>query len=203
MTGWAALIITYSIVLLPLVILAVLATRRLMKRRRGRDTIEGIAASCLVAICAGMLLTRGIGVQPGILSWGLFAIICGLLIAPPEPLKLQDAATYAIIPALALLGTLLAIYFIPYWLSDAFGAVMSSTSTKAPIAPGRALSFTLFGSIASIPAITVAIIARSRIVVLLKWLYNADVKRIGAIEKLVNTIIRIGISVAALLAVAH
>jgi hypothetical protein len=134
--------------------------------KRSTETYEGIAASSLVAVCAGLLLTKGIGVQAGILAWLAFVIVCGVLIWLPSPPSPKNALASAIAPAPCLLGTLLAVYFIPLWLEGAAGAVISTTIPRQTpvVPPERALTFTLFATLATIPAIAIAIAARSMVI---------------------------------------
>lgn len=193
---------TYAVVLLPLAYALFIMLRALSHQARSAEVYEGIAASCLVAVCAALLLTRGIGVQPGILAWLAFVLLCGAAIWLPGPLRLRDVLTSSVAPSLALLATLLAVYLIPLWLFGTLGPVISSAEPLSqPISEIRALTFTLFASLASIPAIAVAIYARNRIVATAKALYGMDPKRLGSVEKAMNSLIRIGTTIAALLVV--
>jgi hypothetical protein len=126
-------------------------------------------------------------------------VFCGLTIWLP-PLKPRHVIACASAPALALLGTLLAVYLIPVWLAGVFGPVMSTlTASGAGVSPLRALSFTLFASLITIPAIAVAIYARNRVLDAGKAVYGLDPRRLGRVEKIVNSALRIGATVAALL----
>jgi hypothetical protein len=202
MIGYALIAIFYAIVLIPLAFLLARTLETLSRADRSAEVYEGIATSCIVAVCAGLLLTRGLGVQPSILAWTAFIIVCGVTIWLPPPLRLRDVLACATAPSLALLGTLLAVYLIPAWLFGIFGAVASTTTAVSPeISSLRALLFTLFVSLVSIPAIAVAIYARNHILGVSKALYGADPAALGRLEKVVNSALRIGAALAAVFVV--
>ncbi len=192
----------YLLVLAPLAVAMMWGLSRLASNERSTETYQGIAASSLVAVCEGLWLTKGIAVQPGILAWLTFVIVCGVLIWLPSPPRPKDALACAIAPSLCLLGTLLAVYFIPLWLEGVAGAVISTTSPReTPVVPERAITFTLFVALATIPAIAIAIAARNIVISVGKTLYGIDPNRLGRVEKTINTLVRITTSLAAVFVV--
>lgn len=202
MAGFLIIAAAYGLVLLPLAFVLFRTLKALSRHARSAEVYEGIAASCLVAVCAALLLTRGIGVQPGILAWLAFVLVCGVVIWLPKPLRLRDVLASAVAPSLALLAGLLAVYLIPLWLFRTLGSVISTLPAPArPVGEERALTFTLFASVASIPAIAVAVYARNRIVETVKGLFGVDPKRLGRVEKAVNSLVRVGSTIAALFVV--
>jgi hypothetical protein len=141
-------------------------------------------------------------VQPSILAWLAFVVVCGLTIWLPPPLKPGHVIACAIAPSLALLGTLLAVYLIPAWLAGVFGPVISTLAASgAAVSPLRVLSFTLFTSLITIPAVAVAIYARNRVLEVGKAVYGVDPRRLGRVEKIVNSVLRLGTTLAALFVV--
>jgi hypothetical protein len=79
MIGYAIVIVVYGFVLFPLVIALAMTLSTLSHAERSTEIFEGIGASCVVAVCAGIFLTRGFGVQPGILVWLAFVPVQGSL----------------------------------------------------------------------------------------------------------------------------
>jgi hypothetical protein len=62
------------------------------------------------------------------------------------------------------------------------------TASGAGVSPLRALSFTLFASLITIPAIAVAIYARNHVLDAGKAVYGLDPRRLGRVEKIVRVI---------------
>lgn len=202
MIGFAIIAAVYALTLLPLAFALFRTLKALSRDARSAEVYEGIAASCLVAVCAALLLTRGIGIHAGILAWLAFVLVCGIAIWLPKPLRLRDVLASAVAPSLTLLAALLAVYLIPFWLFGTLGPVISATlPPTVPVGEERALTFTLFASIASIPAIAVAVYARNRITDTVKALYGVDPKKLSRVEKAANSLVRIGTTVAAFLVV--
>jgi hypothetical protein len=110
----------------------------------------------------------------------------------------------AIAPALVLLGTLLAVYLFPAWLGYGLGrAVSTEASVFVTPDPIRALSLTLFASILTVPGVAIAIYARDWVLRTVKTMYGLDPKKLTRVEKSINSMVRIGAAILAIVVVAR
>lgn len=198
-----AVLMLYALCLVPLGFALRRSLKALSTETRSREVYEGIAFSCIIAVLAALFLTRGLEPQPSILGWLGFVVACGLSLWLPDPPRFKDVMVCAVAPALALLATLIAIFLIPYCLSGMFGPMMSTVQPVKvpPFYPIRALLFTLFVSLVSIPAIAVAVYARRRVLTLGKLAVGDSSKALGNVEKMINTLTRIATTVAAIFVV--
>lgn len=205
MLVYIVIVIAYAVVLVPVAVSLVRVLRELARNPNRNEIYEGIAASCLVSVLAALLLTSGIGVRGGILTWSTYVAVTGIAIWLPQPVRGRDALCCAIAPALVLLGTLLAVYLLPVWLGQAAGAIVSSDRSVSGSGPSslQAFTLTLFVSVISIPGTMVGIYARSGVVRFVKKLFALEPEKFGNVEKIFNTCIRIGALVLTIFAVAQ
>src|SRR4051794_36514638 len=96
------------------------------------ERLEGIAASCLAGIAAGVLLTEH-NVSPSSqwYVWGLFIIVCGLVISPPQRFRAKCLLAASLPAAVCLILTMLARGAISILMGASFAAVASMELTPA------------------------------------------------------------------------
>jgi hypothetical protein len=62
------IVAVYAAALVPLAFILARTLSAISRADRSAEIYEGVGASCIIAVCAGLLLTRGIDVQPSILA---------------------------------------------------------------------------------------------------------------------------------------
>jgi hypothetical protein len=204
MVGLILIAIPYAVCLAPIILLLITALQMLaMDRKDLEQVLEGVAASSFLAVLASLMLTRGVGVQGGILIWLVFVAACGLSIWLPTPINIRNLFIVAVMPSLVLLGSALAIYGIPQFLDQAYCGVISALPGQCHIPTGNVMLITLFVFMASIPGIIAGVYARNQLVSFIKWSTTVKPSTLTRIEKLLNSLIRIGAIVMGIFVLAR
>jgi hypothetical protein len=158
---------------------------------------EGVAFSCLAAALAGFLMT-----QPDVpptgqwYVWGAFVVVCGLSIAPPVSLRARELLAVGLPPALCLLLILV--------VRGALSIIIGSTTAQVAslkLTPDQAIQLQNLRRLAAVytiifvgtvPAVIVSAFARGIIWRILKSIWGADPEKVSRLEKVINSILRIG-----------
>jgi hypothetical protein len=184
--------------------LLVKAIRQLAQSPEREQVFEGVATGAILAVLASLLLTRGVGVQGGVMVWLVFIIACGASMWLPTPLKAVHLFVASAVPSLVLLGTGLAIYAIPQVLGQLLcNAVSGPPSRDCSIPLARVMNVTLFVSLVSIPGIVAGLYARTRLIEFVKNIAGIDPKKVSRVEKFINASVRIGAILAGVFVAAR
>lgn len=190
--------IPYALVLGPLVWFLVRAFSKLLESPEASQVLEGVAAGSIIAVLTSPLLTRGVGAQGGVLVWLGFVCCCGLSMWLPTPLRPLHLFLASSVPALVLLGAALAIYAIPGYLGYFSCSVISASPGMTCPDPPHAMGLILFVALVSIPGTAAGPFARTRLVAFVKFVAGIDPKQVSRIEKVVNAVVRLVITVSGL-----
>lgn len=192
--------LVYVLVLSPILFFALRRLKKIAPLDESAEVYEGIAFGCLIAICGGVFLTSGFGVRGSILAWLLLCSLIGVAVWVPQRTSITELASIAVLPAIALLGSLLAVYFLPLLLTGIVGTIVSVEEGADAAEIGTALGLSLFVAIVTIPAVAAAVLARQKIVSTAKAALGLQPGSFENLEKVVNTCIRIAGAVLAVFA---
>lgn len=189
------------LVLSPILFFALRRLKELAALEHSGEVYEGIAFGCLIAVCGGVFLTSGFGVRGSMLAWLLLCCLIGVAVWVPHRTTISELTSLSVLPAVALLGSLLAVYFLPLLLTGIVGAVVSLEKGADVIQIGTALGLSLFIALVTIPAVAAAILSRQKIISTTKAALGLQPGSFENLEKVVNTTIRIAGTVLAVFAV--
>jgi hypothetical protein len=200
------IVMLYVVCIGPILRLLWKAVEELAESPEAPQVFGGAAIGSLLAVLGALLLTRGVGVQGGVLVWLAFVVACGLSMWLPTPLRTSHLFIASALPSLVLLGTALAIYILPHFLNEvACGIVSASPSAIGSCsAPWEGvLGLTLFVALVSIPGIVASLYARTRLIAFFKAASGIDPNKVGRLEKLINAALRIGAALGGAFVVFH
>jgi hypothetical protein len=168
------------------------------------DLIEGVAFACLLSVLCGLILV-GRPMKPAILYWLAYAIACGVSISLParaRPLTAEGFKNVLVVslpPSVVLFVILIFQVLAPLLWHIGILSVPSFTVAESA-AWQRSSAWVFFWfylaiGLATVAAIAIAVFARVRVVSLISQLFALDPERFSRVEKIVNSLIRIGAAI--------
>lgn len=161
--------------------------------RLRREGIEGLAFSCLVAVAFGFVILRpDVTLQAQLWLWLLFVVGAGLCLAP-----WPDRPARYLLHALPCSAIFFAVLIFQGALDTIWRALYVRILSWPPVPSNDMIRFVhaglwyLFLLSATVPAVAIATLARNRVVGLGKRLLSLDPRKLGRLEKSINTVIRI------------
>jgi len=158
-----------------------------------REGIEGVTFSCIVAVAFGFVILRpDVTLQAQLWLWLLFVVGAGLCLAP-----WPDRPRQYLLHALPCSFIFFAVLIFQGGLDVIWSSLYLRVLSWPPVPSNEMIRFVqagfwyLFLFLATVPAVAIATLARSRVVRLGKWLLSFDPRKLGRLEKSLNTLIRI------------
>jgi hypothetical protein len=163
------------------------------EERARRESLEGVAFSCIAAVAFGFVILRpDVTLQAQLWLWLLFVVGSGLCLAP-----WPDRPGRYLLHALSCSVIFFAVLIFQGALDVIWRSLYLRILSWPPVPSNDMIRFVhaglwyLFLLAATVPAITIATLARNKVVLLGKRLLSLDPRKFGRLEKAINTIIRI------------